>query len=162
MLLLLGSISLVNAHVPFLKPNQFIVLHNRLQIESSYTEYPFQADYAMSAPYFALFDAEGKRTDLLPTAKTRVAQYLEPQLTQDGNYRVHAGQRKGPLYTAVETKEGKLYFAKDTLTKQGTLTKMQYYSSADTYILKGKANYQPQLIGEGVEIIPLSNPNALH
>ncbi|MFV0522797.1 MAG: hypothetical protein ACK5MI_10315 [Mangrovibacterium sp.] len=44
------------AHVPFLKPNQFIVSNNRLQIESSFTEFPFQADFAMSSPCFSIID----------------------------------------------------------------------------------------------------------
>ncbi|MFV0290226.1 MAG: hypothetical protein ACK5IJ_04915, partial [Mangrovibacterium sp.] len=62
--------SICHAHVPFLKPNQFTVLHNRLQIESSFTEFPFQADFTMSSPCFSLINANGKQTTLVPTAKT--------------------------------------------------------------------------------------------
>lgn len=149
------------AHVPFLKPSQFIIRHNRLQVESSFTEFPFKADFAMSAPYFAMVDPAGKQTTLVPAAKTKVAQYLEPVISDDGTYRIHAGLRKGPRYNAVETADGKLYFSDDMATKQGTMTKMQYYSSADTYLTKGDADYKPQTLNEGVEIIPLSQPNAI-
>jgi uncharacterized GH25 family protein len=67
--------------------------------------------------------------------------------------------RKGPKYKAIVTADGKLYFANDTLSKQGKKTSMQYYSSADTYLLKGQSNYTPRLLNEGAEIIPLSSPN---
>lgn len=150
-----------NAHVPFLKPNQFIVLHDRLQIEASFTEFPFQADFAMSSPCFSLIDPTGKQTTLVPTAKTRVAQYLEPKLNTDGTYRINAAARKGPKYRALETADGKLYFANDTLTQQGKMTSLQYYSGADTYLCKGLPNYKPQLLNKDLEIIPLSSPNAI-
>ncbi|MFV0364918.1 MAG: DUF4198 domain-containing protein [Mangrovibacterium sp.] len=149
------------AHVPFLKPNQFWVLHNRLHIESSFTELPFQADFAMSSPCFSLIAPDGKQSVLTPTAKTCAAEYLEPNLTTDGTYRIHAGMRKGPKYRAIETADGKLYFADDIAKKKGTMTKMQYFSSADTYISKGHTDYTAKALGEGVEIIPLSSPNEI-
>lgn len=152
----------VEAHVPFLKPNQFQVKHNRLQIESSFTEYPFQADFAMSAPYYWLIAPNGTHTELAPTAKTPAAWYLTPQLPDSGTYRIYAGVRVGPKYKAVETTDGKLYFAEEMKQKQGKATFMQYYSGADTYIQKGAANYHPQVIGKGVEIIPQSSPCPLH
>ena len=43
-----------HAHVPFLKPSQFNVENPRLHVESAFTEYPFQADFAMDSPNFAL------------------------------------------------------------------------------------------------------------
>ncbi|WP_163717293.1 DUF4198 domain-containing protein [Mangrovibacterium lignilyticum] len=151
----------VNAHVPFLKPNQFIVLHNRLQIESSFTEFPFQADFAMDSPCFSMIEPGGGQTILQPTAKTRVANYLEPRLAGDGTYRINAGVRKGPKYKALETPDGKLYFSDDMQKHQGRATSLQYYSSADTYLAKGQPDYKPQLMEKGIEIIPLSSPNAI-
>lgn len=151
----------VSAHVPFLKPNQFVVLHNRLQIESSFTEQPFQADFAMDSPPYTLIDPSGNAHTLLPKAKTCAAVYLEPELTGNGTYRINAAQRKGPNYRGVETTEGKLYFSKDTLTRHGKKITMQYYSCADTYICKGEPTYQPQTLNKSVEIIPLTAPNSI-
>lgn len=147
------------AHVPFLKPNQFIVSNNRLQIESSFTEFPFQADFAMSSPCFSIIDPQGKQSTISPTARTCAAEYLEPKLGNDGIYRIHAGVRKGPKYRAIETADGKLYFADDIKTKQGKMTHMQYFSSADTYICKGDTSFRAKPMSDGVEIIPLSSPN---
>ncbi len=149
------------AHVPFLKPNQFKVLHSRLQIESSFTEFPFQADFAMDSPGYTLVCPDGQEIALAPQAKTCAAEYLEPTLNEDGTYRVNAGVRKGPKYKAIETTDGKLYFADDMKEKQGTPTFLQYYSCADTYLYKGQPRYQPRLLNQGLEIIPLSSPNAL-
>ncbi|MFO7586058.1 MAG: DUF4198 domain-containing protein [Anaerolineales bacterium] len=150
-----------HAHVPFLKPNQFNVIHDRLQIESSFTEDPFQADFAMDSPRFSIIDYNGKQTIISPTAKTRAAEYLEPVLNDNGSYRINAGVRKGPKYKALETTDGKLYFADDIRKKQGRMTELQYYSSADTYLAKGQPNYKPQLLNNGVEIIPLSSPHTI-
>ena len=151
-----------NAHVPFLKPNQFHVLHNRFQVESSFTEYPFQADFAMDAPEYLLFSPKGIQTTLTPTARLKAANYLEPSLTDSGTYRIHAALRKGPLYKAIETIEGKLYFADDMKTKQGKPTTLQYFSSADTYVLWGTQGYITTLVGKGVEIIPQAAPNQIN
>lgn len=152
----------VNAHVPFLKPNQFNVHHDRLQIESSFTEFPFQADFAMEAPQFIMVSPEAVQTILTPSAKTKAALYLEPTLKQNGTYRIHAGLRKGPKYNAIETAEGKLYFADDMKNKTGKKTFLQYYSSADTYLSKGTPAYMAGILGSGVEIIPLTSPNQLY
>nr|WP_321411331.1 DUF4198 domain-containing protein [uncultured Carboxylicivirga sp.] len=162
LVLLLGVFNtlIVDAHVPFLKPNQFIILHNRLQIESSFTEFPFQADFAMVAPFYTMFGPEGEEI-VEPTAKTRAACYLEPVISGEGTYRIHAALRKGPKYKAIETADGKLYFSDEIKKHEGTLTSLQYYSSADTYLKKGKANYKTHLVGNGVEIIPLSSPNEM-
>lgn len=154
-------ILLANAHVPFLKPNLFNPQHNRLQVESSFTEFPFQADFAMDAPSFSMIDPNGKQTTILPNAKTQAAIYLEPVLSEDGTYRINAGVRKGPKYKAIETADGKLYFADDIQKKTGQKTFMQYYSCADTYIAKGEPNYKPQRLNKSVEIIPLSSPNRI-
>lgn len=158
-LILLSSIA-VEAHVPFLKPNMFHITSNRLTIESAFTEDPFVADFAMVVPQFYMLSPDGQLSTLQPTAKTRGAHYLEPDITMEGTYRFATGMRKGPRYTAIETADGKLYFSQDTLTTVGTKVKMQYYSSADVYIVNGKSNYKPTLLKRGVEIIPLSDPNA--
>ncbi len=151
----------LSAHVPFLKPNLFNPKHDRLQVESSFTEFPFQADFAMDSPCFSLINPDGKQTTMTPNAKTRAAIYLEPVLTEEGTYRINAAVRKGPKYKAVETADGKLYFADDMQKKEGKKTFMQYYSCADTYIAKGNPNYQPHKLNTSVEIIPLSSPNQL-
>lgn len=154
---------LSSAHVPFLKPNQFRVLHNRLQIESSFTEFPFQADFAMDAPEYLLINPAGKSAAIVPAAKLKAANYLEPVLTDSGTYRIHAGLRKGPLYRAIETTDGKLYFADDMKTKKGSKTTLRYFSSADTYISLGSPAYHTAcLVGKGMEIIPQSSPNQLY
>ncbi len=155
-------VSQAYAHVPFLKPNQFIVLHKRLQIESSFTEFPFQADFAMNSPCFSMINPDGTQDTLQPTAQTRVANYLEPSLEKDGTYRINAAMRKGPKYKALETPDGKLYFSDDMAKHEGKPTSMQYYSCADTYLAKGDAQYTPQPLNTGIEIIPLSSPNAMH
>jgi uncharacterized GH25 family protein len=150
---------LASAHVPFLKPNQFNVHHDRLLIESSFTEFPFQADFAMDSPLFSIIDPSGKQTPIVPAAKTSAAVYLEPVLKDNGTYRINAGERKGPKYKAVETAEGKLYFAEDMEKKEGRKTFLQYFSSADTYLAKGNPNYEPRRMNTGLEIVPLSSPN---
>lgn len=150
-----------DAHVPFLKPNQFTVTHNRLHVESAFTEYPFQADFAMDSPHFSLLLPDGKQNPITPIAKTRAAVYLEPVLPMEGTYRVSTGVRKGPAYHAVETKEGKLYFSNDMDRVSGVRTSMQYFSRADVYLTKGTASYQPIPVNKGVEILPLSAPNDL-
>lgn len=38
---------------------------------------------------------------------------------------------------------------------------MDYYSSADTYVVKEHARYMPRPLNAGVEIIPLTSPNEL-
>lgn len=157
----ISSIFNLHAHVPFLKPNQFTIEHNRLQIESSFTEFPFQADYAMSSPCFSIINPDGTQSILTPTTKTGAAQYLTPTIQGNGTYRINAAEQKGPKYTAIETIEEKLYFADEIKTKQGKMTSLQYYSGADTYLAKGEPNYKPQLLKKGVEIIPLSSPNKL-
>lgn len=150
-----------HAHVPFLKPNLFNVIHDRFQIEASFTEEPFQADFAMDSTRFSIIGPNGKQTTIVPTAKTRAAEYLEPVINDNGSYRINAGVRKGPKYNALETTEGKLYFADDIKKKQGKMTKLQYYSSADTYLAKGEAEYSPRLLKKGVEIIPISSPHTI-
>ncbi len=150
-----------NAHVPFLKPNQFLILHNRLVIESSFTEYPFQADFAMTSPHFWMINPNGSQTELTPIAKTKGAVYLEPDIVEDGTYRINTGIRKGPRYRGVETPGGKLYFSEDTLRFTGHKIELSYYNSADTYVLKGNPDYTPRPLNTGVEIIPLSSPHSL-
>ncbi len=152
---------LFSSHVPFLKPNQFVVLHNRFQVESSFTEEPFQADFAMISPAFYLIDPAGKQTTVAPGGKTSAAVYLEPKITGEGTYRINAALRKGPNYRGVETAEGKKYFSTDTLVYEGKKITLQYFSCADTYVCKGLHNYRPQLLNKGVEIIPLTSPNAM-
>ncbi len=156
------SCAAAQAHVPFLKPNQFQVEHARLQVESAFTELPFQADFAMDSPHFALVQPDGSVQPLTPTAKTPAAVYLTPALTADGTYRITTGVRKGPLYKALETAEGKLYFADDMARHSGRPTRMQYFSRADAYLAKGQPRYTPRPLGQGVEIIPLASPHTLH
>jgi len=147
------------AHVPFLKPNQFKVVHSRLQIESSFTEFPFQADFAMDSPGYTLVTPDGEQLALVPHAQTSAAEYLEPTLNENGTYRVNASVRKGPRYKAIETADGKLYFADDMKEKLGNPTFLQYYSCADTYLYKEQPDYQPKPLNKGLEIVPLTSPN---
>jgi hypothetical protein len=160
-LLMMASI-ILSGHVPFLKPNQFVVLHNRFQVESSFTEDPFQADFAMNAPVYYLIDPQRDQSIIAPAAKTSAAVYLEPLIADSGTYRIHAAPRKGPQYRGVETEDGKKYFSDDTLTVAGKKITLQYFSSADTYVCKGESDYKPTPMKSGVEIIPLSSPNALN
>jgi uncharacterized GH25 family protein len=149
-----------SAHVPFLKPNLFNVTHHRLQIESSFTEFPFQPDFAMDSPHFTMVSPSGAETRLTSQAKTKAAVYLEPQLTEDGTYRISTGIKVGPKYKATEV-NAKLYFAEDMLRFPGKPTAMQYYSRADTYIFKGNSKYEAKPFNKGLEIIPLTSPNSL-
>jgi uncharacterized GH25 family protein len=149
------------AHVPFLKPNQFNVTHHRLTIESAFTEFPFQADFAMDSPNFTITTPQGEVTAIKPIAKTKAAVYLEPELKEEGTYRISTGQRVGPVYKAVETADKKLYFAADMKRVTGKPTTMNYYSYADTYIFKGQQKYQAKPFNKGLEIIPLASPNSL-
>lgn len=157
-LALLTALS-AHAHVPFLKPSQFNIDNPRLHVESAFTEYPFQADFAMDSPNFALTAPNGTVTPLKASARTKAAVYLEPMIGAAGTYRVSTGVRTGPLYKAIETPGGKLYFADDMKRVSGTPTSMQYYSSADVYLAKGEPAYSPRPRNSGVEIIPLSSPN---
>ncbi len=152
---------LFSSHVPFLKPNQFVILHNRFHVESSFTEEPFQADFAMKAPHYYLIDPNGNQLDVAPSASTKAAVYIEPKIIKEGTYRINASQRKGPNYRGVETSEEKIYFSDDTLKVQGKKITLQYFSSADTYVCKGAANYKPMLLNSGLEIIPSSSPNKI-
>lgn len=149
------------AHVPFLKPNQFNVTHHRLTIESAFTEFPFQADFAMDSPNFTITSPQGIITAIKPVAKTKAAVYLELELKEAGTYRISTGQRVGPVYKAVETPDKKLYFAADMKRVNGKPTTMNYYSYADTYIFKRQQKYKPVPLNKGLEIIPLASPNAL-
>lgn len=149
------------AHVPFLKPNQFHVTHHRLTIESAFTEFPFQADFAMDSPNFSLTSPTGETTGLQAVAKTKSAVYLEPELNEEGSYRISTGQRVGPVYKAIETADQKLYFAADMKRVSGKPATMHYVSYADTYIYKGQPNYTARPFNQGLEIIPLSSPNTL-
>lgn len=153
--------ALASAHVPFLKPNQFHVLNNRLVIESSFTEFPFQADFAMTSPRFWLINPAGDKTELAPVAQTKGAVYLEPTIAENGTYRISTGVRKGPVYRGVETSEGKLYFSDDTLRFSGRNIVLDYYNSADVYVAKGEPDYSPNPLNQGVEIVPLTSPNRL-
>ena len=150
-----------SAHVPFLKPNQFKILHHRFVIESSYTEFPFQADFAMKVPAFAMIMPDGTITSISDYVETKGAVYLQPEITIDGTYRFTTGVRKGPKYRGVETSDGKLYFSQDTNRVEGKKIELQYFNSADVYVFKGKSNYQPSPLNKGVEIIPLTSPNEL-
>lgn len=160
-ILLVAASIVFSSHVPFLKPNQFVLLHNRFQVESSFTEDPFQADFAMNSPFFYLIDPEGNQTIITPSAQTSAAVYLEPIIADSGTYRINAAQRKGPKYRGVETDGGKLYFSDDTITVKGKRITLQYFSSADTYVCKGEPNYKPKSLNKSVEIIPLSSPNTI-
>lgn len=151
----------VEAHVPFLKPNQFNVTHHRLTIESAFTEFPFQADFAMDSPNFTITAPNGTVSAISPIAKTKAAVYLEPELKQEGTYRISTGQRVGPVYKAVETPDKKLYFAADMKRVSGKPTTMNYYSYADTYIFKGQQKYTPVPLNKGLEMIPMTSPNGL-
>ena len=159
-LALLASLA-VHAHVPFLKPSQFNIENPRLQVESAFTEFPFQADFAMDSPNFSITQPDGTVTPLKASARTKAAVYLEPVIGAAGTYRVSTGVRVGPRYKAVETAAGKLYFAGDMQRVSGAPTSMQYYSSADVYLAKGEPAYAPRPSERGVEIIPLSSPNRL-
>lgn len=160
-LALCASAVSAGAHVPFLKPNQFNVEHDRLQIESSFTEMPFQADFAMDSPHFSVVAPDGSRTAITPVARTRAAVYLAPVLQQEGTYRFSTGVRVGPQYKAVETATSKLYFSGDMKRVVGTPVSMQYYSRADVYVHKGDTRYTPRPFNEGAEIVPLSAPGDL-
>lgn len=160
-LLLIVSGIIVSGHVPFLKPNQFVILHDRFHVESSFTEDPFQADFAMNSPFFYLIDPAGNQMIIEPSAKTIAAVYLEPTLNDSGTYRINAAHRKGPKYRGVETDEGKKYFSDDTITVEGKKITLQYFSSADTYVCKGLLNYKPKPLNKSVEIVPLSSPNKI-
>lgn len=149
------------AHVPFLKPNQFNVTHHRLTIESAFTEFPFQADFAMDSPNFTITAPNGTTSAIKPIAKTKAAVYLEPELKEEGTYRISTGLRVGPVYKAVETADKKLYFAADMKRVTGKPTTMNYYSYADTYIFKGQQKYTSKPFNQGLEIIPLASPNGL-
>ena len=159
--LLLAAAASASAHVPFLKPNQFHVEHGRFQVESAFTEFPFQADFAMDSPNFTLVGPSGTPQPLRPTARTKAAVYLEPQLTGEGSWRISTGVRPGPTYKAVETAAGKLYFSEDIKRVQGTPTALKYFSRADAYVFKGAPDYRPQPLKQGVEIIPLTSPHRL-
>lgn len=150
----------VSAHVPYLKPNQFNVTHHRLQVESAFTEFPFQPDFAMDSPHFSMVTPNGVETPIVPQAKTKAAVYLEPQLKEEGTYRISTGIKVGPKYKATEV-NSKLYFADDMLRFPGAPVFMQYYSRADTYIYKGTPKYEVKAFNKGVEIIPLTSPNSL-
>jgi hypothetical protein len=160
-LILVTAAVLFSSHVPFLKPNQFIILHDRFQVESSFTEQPFQADFAMNSPFFYVIDPAGNQTTVAPSGKTSAAVYLEPKINGSGTFRINSAERKGPRYRGVETVEGKKYFSDDTLTVKGKKITLQYYSCADTYVCKGLLNYTPRPLNKGVEIIPLSSPNTM-
>lgn len=160
-LLALLASAAIHAHVPFLKPSQFNIENDRLQVESAFTEFPFQADFAMDSPHFSMTHPDGSVQPLRPSAKTRAAVYLEPVVGGAGTYRVSTGVRTGPTYKAVETAEGKLYFAEDRKRVQGAPVSMKYYSSADVYLAKGAPAYVPRPLNTGVEIIPQSSPNRL-
>ncbi|MFD0929060.1 DUF4198 domain-containing protein [Methylophilus glucosoxydans] len=160
-LLALVTALVAEAHVPFLKPNQFNVTHHRLTIESAFTEFPFQADFAMDSPNFTITSPAGEVTAIKPIAKTKAAVYLEPELKEEGSYRISTGQRVGPVYKAVETPDKKLYFAADMKRVSGKPTTMNYYSYADTYIFKGQQKYKPVPLNKGLEIIPLASPNGV-
>lgn len=159
-ILIISAITL-SSHVPFLKPNQFVILHDRFHVESSFTEDPFQADFAMNSPSFYVIDPSGNQKSITPSAKTIAAVYLEPTVKDSGTYRINASQRKGPLYRAVESADGKKYFANDTMTVKGKKITLQYFSCADTYVCKGQPNYKPNPLNKSVEIIPLSSPNRI-
>lgn len=159
-LLFVAAVTL-SSHVPFLKPNQFTIRHNRFHVESSFTEDPFQADFAMNAPFFYVIDPAGNQTVVTPSAKTIAAVYLEPTVADSGTYRINAAQRKGPKYRGVETAEGKKYFSNDTLKVKGKPITLQYFSCADTYVCKGEPNYLPKPLNKSVEIIPLTSPNEI-
>jgi len=160
-LIVLVTALAAEAHVPFLKPNQFNVTHHRLTIESAFTEFPFQADFAMDSPNFTITSPQGVTTAIKPIAKTKAAVYLEPELKEEGTYRISTGQRVGPIYKAVETADKKLYFAADMKRVTGKPTTMNYYSYADTYIFKGQQKYVAKPFNKGLEIIPLASPNGL-
>lgn len=149
------------SHVPFLKPNQFRVFHHRFHIESSFTEQPFQADFAMNVPVFTMIMPDGTNEGIYPTALTKAAAYLTPEITQEGTYRFSTGMRVGPLYNAIEGEKERLYFADEMKTAKGKRVTMQYYSNADVYVSNGKPNYKPTILGKGVEIIPMTSPNEL-
>lgn len=161
-IVLCANFLVLHAHVPFLKPNQFNILHSRLQIESSFTEDPFQSDFAMLSDAYFIISHTNEIHKIEPSFKTAAAVYLEPQITDSGTYRIHSALRKGPKYRAIETANGKLYFADDIEKHTGKHTFLQYFSSADTYITLGASNYKTFLMKKGVEIIPQSSPNKIY
>ena len=150
-----------SAHVPFLKPNHFQVLHHRFVIESSYTEFPFQADFAMKVPAFTMVMPDGAITPISDYVETKGAVYLQPNITINGTYRFSTGVRKGPKYRGVKSSDGKLYFSQDTNRVEGKKIELQYFNSADVYVFKGETNYRPSPLNKGVEIVPFTSPNEL-
>lgn len=159
-MMLFSALSL-KAHVPFLKPNQFRIYSNRFQIESAFTEEPFQADFAMNVPVFTMIKPNGQTEGIYPVGLTKAAVYLAPEIEADGTYHFTTGVRVGPLYNAIETSDKKLYFAEDMRKYKGKPVTMQYYSSAETYVSKGTPNYIKTTTGKGVEIVPMTSPNEL-
>lgn len=117
-MMLFSALSL-KAHVPFLKPNQFRIYSNRFQIESAFTEEPFQADFAMNVPVFTMIKPNGQTEGIYPVGLTKAAVYLAPEIEADGTYHFTTGVRVGPLYNAIETSDKKLYFAEDMRKYKG-------------------------------------------
>lgn len=158
---LLFSLQLASAYVPFLKPNQFRLLHNRFQVEAAFTEEPFQPDFRLDVPYFRMITPQGASEVIPKAAQLKAAVYLEPKVETEGTYRIYTDIYKGRNYQAIETKEGKLYFKGEMEDKVGQPVRVQHYTRAEVYVSKAQPNYKPQSLGVGVEIVPETAPTAL-
>lgn len=133
--------------------------------DASFAEVFFVPEAAFNNSEFFVVHPNGSRAapEQVVVLKTRTV--AEVLLKQEGTYRVSTGMRYGAVFTFFkhEGKEGRVMGAKTPIPEGAEITQQfQSVTKADTYVShKVTSDKALSAIGEGLEIVPLNNPNDL-
>ncbi|MDE1147299.1 MAG: DUF4198 domain-containing protein [Azospirillaceae bacterium] len=155
----------VQAHTPYVLPNQFTVTkRDHVTVESSFTEDFFTPDVVLRSDAFAVVTPSGEERKAEVTYLKDVALF-EAALPEAGTYRLTTGERLGQKGKVVKI-DGRW----QVLGENGDKTppagaEVQEYQSvtrADAYVTKGAASTKVVApTGHGLEFVPQSHPNQI-
>jgi hypothetical protein len=150
-----------SAYTSYLKPEQFWVTDNEVQVEGSYATQFFTPAIALGDSLTVLNPA-GERVSADRVAVTAGgATELDADLARGGTYRISTGEVAGAVGTLVaENGTWRGLAAGETPPEGAETTTIQVISVADTYVTRGTASRAAidQPIGR-LAIRPITHPN---
>jgi uncharacterized GH25 family protein len=154
-----------SAHMPYVLPTRFdIGSGDHVTISSSFAEDAFVPEVAMRDAPFHLIRPDGTPGEVGPVTYLRDLSVFEADVKQDGTYRITTGQRSGRKSTMYRDGD-KWQFRgeRDGVMPAGAIpVAVQSMTLADAYVTRGQPNdaaLRPS--GKGLEIQPLTHPNAI-
>ncbi|WP_049974250.1 DUF4198 domain-containing protein, partial [Azospirillum sp. B4] len=156
----------VQAHTPYLLPNQFAVTGARdhVTVESSFTEDFFTPDVVLRSDAFAVVLPSGAEEKASVTYLRDMAVF-EAALPEPGTYRLTTGERLGRKGRMVKVNGDWRVLGEDgdkTPPAGAEVVDYQSVTRADAYVSKGApttAVVAPT--GHGLEFVPQTHPNQI-